>query len=300
MADWLRYGPAVLFAGDLQDAETLRAKLTFLRQVNLAKITSLLPQLPATAAVADEMAILDNDGWLAWLPAAYGEFVAVAQIVPESFLHTVLQRPGAVVFEGAQGVLLDEWHGFHPYTTWSTTTLANAEQLLAEATYTGQVTRIGISRAYATRHGAGPFVSEDARLSAALPDAANHHGTWQQGFRVGWLDLLLLRYAVDVVGRLDYLALTCLDRLATVAPLQLCTAYQGPDGRLIERLLPAATPQDLAHQTALTAQLMACRPRLTEVPSGAALVAAVQDALQLPVGLRSYGPTAEDKHVLLV
>ena len=43
-----------------------------------------------------------------------------------------LRKPGDVIFEGAQGVLLDEWHGFHPYTTWSTTTFANAMALLRE------------------------------------------------------------------------------------------------------------------------------------------------------------------------
>jgi adenylosuccinate synthase len=50
------------------------------------------------------------------------------------------------VFEGAQGVLLDEWHGFHPYTTWSTTTFANAETLLAEADAAGTGTRLGVLR----------------------------------------------------------------------------------------------------------------------------------------------------------
>ena len=52
-------------------------------------------------------------------------------LVDGGYLRRLL-RGGPRVFEGAQGVLLDEWHGFHPYTTWSTTTFANAEKLLAE------------------------------------------------------------------------------------------------------------------------------------------------------------------------
>ncbi len=295
MADRLAYGPRVLLAGDLQDVDLLRAKLTFLRQVNLAKIAPLQATLPDTAAVANELALLCEDDWEAWLLEAYAEFRVVANIVPEAFLHGLLQQPGTVVFEGAQGVLLDEWQGFHPYTTWSTTTVANAEQLLAEANYEGTVTRIGISRAYATRHGAGPFVSEDADLTAALPDACNHDGAWQAGFRVGWLDLVLLRYALAVVGPLDYLALTCLDRLADIEPLQLCTAYTDADGTLIEHLMPAPTAQDLAYQQELTKLLQKCRPQLERVKDCATLIATLVNHLGLPVGICSYGPMAIEK-----
>ena len=74
-----------------------------------------------------------------------------------------LLRGGPVVFEGAQGVLLDEWRGFHPYTTWSTTTFENAEALLAEAGATA--TRLGVTRTYQTRHGPGPFPTEDPRCA---------------------------------------------------------------------------------------------------------------------------------------
>jgi len=299
MADRLAHGDKVLFAGDLLTVDTLRAKLAFLRQINWVKVRQWRGVLPETEAVANELALFYDDAWEAWLLDAYAEFMAVAQIVPEDFLPGILQRPGVVVFEGAQGVLLDEWRGFHPYTTWSTTTLANADQLLAEARYGGTVTRIGISRAYATRHGAGPFVTEDAALTAALPDAYNYDGAWQAGFRVGWLDLLLLRYAKAVVGPLDYLALTCLDRLATIAPIQLCTAYEHVDGRLIEQLAPSPAGQALAYQQTLTDLLGACRPRLTAVDDGQALIAALTEALQIPVGICSYGPTAKAKISLL-
>ena len=72
--------------------------------------------------------------------------------------------------------------------------------MLNEAGYTGDRTRIGITRAYATRHGAGPLPTEDANLTRILPDASNSFGAWQRGFRVGWLDLVLLKYALEVTG----------------------------------------------------------------------------------------------------
>ena len=59
-------------------------------------------------------------------------------ITGDGHLAGLLRRDGCVVFEGAQGVLLDEWRGFHPYTTWSTTTFGNAEALLAEAGMPGE------------------------------------------------------------------------------------------------------------------------------------------------------------------
>ena len=138
---------------------------------------------------------------------------------------SLLQQPGTIIFEGAQGILLDEWYGFHPYTTWSTTTFKNAEQLLAEQSYAAEVTRIGVMRAYATRHGPGPFVTEDAQLSLALPDAHNGHNLWQRQFRVGYLDLVATRYALDIAGSVDCLAVTHLDRLSQLPAWNVCDAY---------------------------------------------------------------------------
>jgi adenylosuccinate synthase len=199
-----------------------------------------------------------------------------------------------VIFEGAQGVLLDEWRGFHPHTTWSTTTLANADALLAEAGYDGTLSRVGITRAYATRHGAGPMPSEDAALTAALPDARNGLHPWQQGFRAGWLDLVLLRYAVEVVGRLDGLAVTCLDRVGALPELQICHGYQsGP--LQVGRIIPAPDPQDLAYQGQITAALAGCQPALARLGGLDELLHAVEGDLNLPVILTSYGPTAADK-----
>lgn len=294
VADRLAYGERVVLAGDLCHRDRLYHKLAFLRRVNLAKVQPYQAELAVCEEAADELALLRDPAWDEWLLDAYMTFVAQAQIVPGNYLATLLAQPGAVVFEGAQGVLLDEWHGFHPHTTWSTTTLANAEQLLAEANYQGEVTRVGITRAYATRHGAGPFVTEAAELTAALPDACNGVGAWQQGFRVGWLDLVLLRYALAVVGPLHYLAVTCLDRLAGLDELKLCTHYQMATGRCTA-LPPSPLPQDLAYQAQLTRQLLQARPQLVTLPDQKALIDTLAAALGLPVRLLSSGPTAADK-----
>ena len=297
VADHVAYGDRVVLAGDLSHRDRLYRKLAFLRRVNLAKIQPHQAQLAGCEQAAVELALLCDPAWDEWLLDVYEAFGARAQIVPGDYLAILLAQPGAVVFEGAQGVLLDEWRGFHPHTTWSTTTLANAEQLLVEARYQGQVTRVGITRAYATRHGAGPFVSEDATLTAALPDACNGLGAWQQGFRVGWLDLVMLRYALAVVGPLDYLAVTCLDRLAALDEIKLCSHYQTAAG-CCETLQPSPLPQDLDYQAQLTRQLLDARPHFVTLPDRHALIDGLATALGVSVRLLSYGPTAAEKHWL--
>jgi adenylosuccinate synthase len=294
MSDYLQYGARVLLAGDLRSPDAMHAKLQFLQSVNMAKVQALLPDLPDSPQVAAERDLLMADDWSDWLIDAYRAVAAQARIVPGEYLGAIMRQPGAAIFEAAQGVLLDEWHGFHPHTTWSTTTLENADVLLAEAGYTGAQTRVGITRAYATRHGAGPLISEDAALTRALPDPCNGYGAWQGGFRLGWLDLVMLRYALEVVGRLDYLAVTCLDRLAELSELRICRRYRY-ETLIVDRIVRSSEPRSLAHQAQITANLARCQPLLEMVPDPAALLDVLAAELGVPVGLISEGPTCEDK-----
>jgi adenylosuccinate synthase len=132
---------------------------------------------------------------------------------------------GNVVFEGAQGVLLDQCYGFFPYCTRSNCTFKNALQLLSEAGFEGEVVKTGLLRAYGTRHGAGPFPTEDLSLNVA--PCHNHFNEWQGNFRTGWFDAVLARFALDIVGDLDVLAITNVDRLFHKGELKIATRYEG-------------------------------------------------------------------------
>ena len=206
-----------------------------------------------------------------------------------------LAAAGRVVLEGAQGVLLDEWRGFHPHTTWSTSTFANALDLLSEAGVDADVCRLGVTRTYATRHGAGPFPAEDPSLAPLLPEPHNGTGRWQGAFRVGHLDLVLLRYALEVCGGADALAVTHLDSAAGPARdrLRVATAWRA-GGTRITRLRPGPFA-DLDHQRRLTALASAAAPELT-VPDRP-WPALLSGALGVPVAVTSWGPRTGDKRV---
>ena len=164
---------------------------------------------------------------------AYAErlrpFVTDASVL----LNRFLDEGKTLVFEGAQGTLLDIDHGTYPYVTSSNTT--------AGAACTGSgigPTRIdaviGVTKVYTTRVGNGPFPTElEGELGDELRALGNEYGaTTGRPRRCGWFDATILRMAGRVNG-LTGLALTRLDVLDTVAQLKLCTAYRC-DGETLE------------------------------------------------------------------
>lgn len=277
-------------AGDCDAPRRLRARLRAVHD-RLSDELGPLPDVPTVDACA----------------AVYQAFGTAVRLVDRAYGHRLL-RTTRVVFEGAQGVLLDEWHGFHPYTTWSTTTFANAEALLAEAGQADDALRLGVVRTYTTRHGPGPLPTEDTAATTALPDPHNGTGRWQGAFRVGHFDAVAHRYAVDVCGGVDALALTHLDAPLRHPGLRICRGY-AIDGRRVSRL-PVGAAGDLDRQAELTGRLLRAsawvepvvpgeRDRLTgsntrDTP--AAWSAAIAHALGAPVVLHSSSPRTGDKH----
>lgn len=312
MADFLAYGDKVLFARDLPHRAIVQTKLRFLRDLKLNQLEPIRDDLPDSEQAAQELKTLCDPDTIEGCADLYQYFAGLVAIVSERYFSQLVQQPGTIIFEGAQGILLDEWYGFHPYTTWSTTTFKHAEQLLAEQAYDAQVTKIGVMRAYATRHGPGPFVTEDTQLSATLPDAHNQRNPWQRQFRVGYLDLVATRYALDVANSVDYLAVTNLDRLAQLPAWNVCDAYtfHGPaeetlanyfvleGANIIQIKMPQ--PADLAYQEQLTNLLWRCNPSYQTVQARSqgdmdAYLAHIEHSLKHPIAIMSFGPTASKK-----
>jgi adenylosuccinate synthase len=136
----------------------------------------------------------------------------------------------AVVFEGAQGALLDIDHGTYPFVT-SSNPVAGAACIGAGVGPKDIDEIWGIAKAYGTRVGAGPFPTEvDGAFGDMLRERGGEYGTTTgRARRVGWLDLVALRYAARI-NSLTALAITKLDVLSGIDPLQVCTRYRGAEG----------------------------------------------------------------------
>lgn len=143
-----------------------------------------------------------------------------------------------VLFEGAQGVLLDVDHGSYPYVTSSNPgTLSIPVGIGISPKLVGKV--VGLSKAYATRVGAGPFPTEDEGiLGCRLQEIGNEFGaSTGRRRRCGWLDLPLLRYVIRLNG-IDGLAVTKLDVLDTFTTIKACTGYKRQDGEIDKEITP--------------------------------------------------------------
>jgi len=186
-----------------------------------------------------------------------------------------LQNGKKVLFEGAQGTLLDVDHGTYPYVTSSSTCVGGV------CTGSGIGPReineiIGISKAYVTRVGSGPFPTElfDAD-GGQLRDAGGEFGsTTGRPRRCGWFDAMVLRYAVRVNG-LTGIALTKLDVLSGFDRIKICTGYT-LNGKVLESL-PAALE---AFEN--------CQPVYEEMPGWQSDITGAKTFEELPANARAY------------
>lgn len=128
----------------------------------------------------------------------------------------VLSRHDSVVFEGSQGILLDQKHGFNPHTTWSDLTFHNAMRLMDDLPLP-EIERVGVLRTYMTRHGAGPFPTEfPSFMSPVEPESHNQTHPFMGTFRIGHFDAELARYAINCLPRLDSLAISHVDKIPSL------------------------------------------------------------------------------------
>lgn len=317
MADMLTFPELAIYAHDLRDPALLFQKLKRQQGLKCAEFGERLLIARESGTLPDEVRLLTDLNAPRYIAEAMVELSRRFTLASMSTLKR-LSYEHPLIFEGAQGILIDEWHGFHPYTTWSTTTNKNANSLLRDLDYHGPVTRYGVVRAYSTRHGPGPFPSEDRGLTMALPDTHNVTGRWQGGFRVGWLDLPLTRYALAVSEGTDTIALTHLDRFAQLGEKRVVSAYaveaaslssreraaivetkvaKPVEGKVyIHSFKPKETLEDLTYQEMLGDILGKSEPvfEYTDL-TGEAYADFVGTRLGLPVGVTSYGRTAAEK-----
>jgi len=180
-----------------------------------------------------------------------------------------------VLFEGAQGTLLDIDHGTYPYVTSSATLAAGACQS-AGLGPTRVHAVVGITKAYATRVGEGPFPTEleDATGEAIRKAGAEFGAVTGRPRRCGWLDLPALRLGVRLSG-MDGLALTKLDVLGGLPEVKVAVAYS-LDGKELDE--PPLDPEDMAR----------ARPVLTSLPGWEKLPPDAKSLVDLPDAARHF------------
>jgi adenylosuccinate synthase len=155
-------------------------------------------------------------------------------------INKVNDRGGAVLFEGSQGTLLDLLYGTYPFVTASST-LSNfvPESAGVPPSRVGDV--MGVAKCYTTRVGSGPFPTEvDEATSAKIRNEGNEYGsTTGRPRRIGWLDMVSLKYAVKING-VKKVSLTKLDVLSKLDQFKICEAYSvdGEETEDFARCLP--------------------------------------------------------------
>jgi len=292
VVDWMDHPQDVPLVGDILNPVKFARKMRFIRDLKHDQ----LMHNPAYCEVANEVKVGP-------LIDRYSEFARRVCVVGRNFLKNTNALKNTVVFEGAQGVLLDQDFGFQPHTTWSNTTFENANTLLDEAGFSGDIVRMGITRSYQTRHGQGPMPTECAMSNREQHnDSRNEQGE----FRNGWLDMTLMRYAIDVLGGVDEIAVTHLDG---VGAFRICTEYNAPadtsefydpSGNIIVN-----RPGDYDYQCQLTKALGKVMP--SHMYSGGAdyetLPGIIEEQMNkhwnkrnVAVTIGSFGPRLSDKH----
>jgi len=273
-----------------------------LRQIQLLKLdrAEQFAEAASEPAIAPLLAELARRELPEDVADAYLAIAARLSVDEGEQLRAALRdAPGAVIFEGAHGALLDAERGFFPFVTPSRVDFDQAETLCAEAPAAAPLRRLGVLRAYATRHGPGPFVAEDPALE--LPEPHNRPGPWQGPMRVGWFDLVAARLGLAIAGRVDGLVVTHLDRLAGRRQISVCDGWTAPDGHVVREFAPVTG--SLVERTEAARGLAETRPRWRQLTGWSGpqtreseeFLDLVAVELGLPIAATGWGPRAIDQ-----
>ncbi|WP_329742964.1 adenylosuccinate synthase [Dyella sp. A6] len=205
----------------------------------------------------------------------YSEFIRPMVDDVATILHDVRKDGGHILYEGAQGALLDIDHGTYPYVTSSNTTVGGA--LAGTGVGAGDIDYVlGICKAYATRVGGGPFPTElHDEMGERLRQVGHEFGaSTGRPRRCGWIDLVALKRAVQING-INGLAITKLDVLDGLPSIKVCIAYEYRGKR---RELAPLDADGWAE----------CKPVYLEFPGWEESTAGIREWDKLPPAARAY------------
>ncbi|MAS26499.1 MAG: adenylosuccinate synthase [Oceanospirillaceae bacterium] len=217
-------------------------------------------------------------------------------------IHTIRENGGDIMFEGAQGTLLDIDHGTYPYVTSSNTTAGGAATGSGVGPlYLDQI--LGITKAYTTRVGSGPFPTElFDDIGEHLQTKGNEKGTTTgRSRRCGWFDAMLVKHSIRV-NSINTICLTKLDVLDGLDTIKVCVGYEDENGNAInvpasadqfEKIKPVFKELPGWKESTYGAKSMA------DLPDNArAYIRFVEDAIEAPIDIISTGPDRLETIVL--
>jgi adenylosuccinate synthase len=211
----------------------------------------------------------------------WGEYLRPMIDDVATILHDVRRDGGNILFEGAQGALLDIDHGTYPYVTSSNTTIGGA--LAGTGVGAADIDYVlGICKAYATRVGSGPFPTElNDEMGERLRKVGNEFGaSTGRPRRCGWIDLVALKRAVQING-INGLAITKLDVLDGLESIRVCIAYEYRGKRRELAPLDADGWDE-------------CKPVYLDFPGWDESTAGIRDWNKLPAAARAYLRAVEE------
>ena len=271
--------------GDLLNPDRLREKIMENLEMKNLLLTRIFNEAPMPFEEQMEKALC----WGQEISPYIGDGAAI--------VNDALEKGRGVLFEGAQGTLLDIDHGTYPFVTSSSAAAGGA--CIGSGVGPTRIDRVlGVTKAYCTRVGEGPFPTEDlGEVGNRLREAGGEYGaTTGRPRRCGWLDMVALRYAARVNG-LGGIALTKLDVLTGLDNIKVCTAYEF--GGKKHEVLPALFPEKeslLLHYENLqgwSEDISGCR-RIEDLPSAARkYVKFIEEMSGTPVVLIGVGSGRE-------
>ncbi len=266
--------------GELTDADSLRKKIRGIVAIKNAMFAALYDSKPLDAeALADEY-------------IEYGRKLAPMICNTGILLRKAVRNGERIMFEGGQGSMLDIDHGTYPFVTSSSVTacgVASGAGVAPKAV--GTV--IGLTKAYTTRVGSGPFPTEqDNACGEYLRERGHEYGTTTgRPRRCGWFDAFAVRYAAELSG-VDELTLSLLDVLTGLDEIKICSGY-----KVAGKKLEDFDPQLLAGAEPIYETMPGWKESISDcktykdLPAAAqAYVTKIEQLVGCPVGLISVGP----------
>lgn len=256
-------------AVDLFDMEIFAKKL----KINLDEKNTLLTKVYETEALDYDKILADHKEYAEKLKHR------IIDATPE--INAALDSDKFVLFEGAQAAMLDINYGTYPYVTSSSPTTGGVTTGAGVAP--SKIGRsIGVMKAYTTRVGEGPFVTElECELGETLRAVGHEYGaTTGRPRRCGWLDVVVGKYAVDINGLTD-VVMTKIDVLSGHKTLKICTAYE-IDGKTFTA--PPAAIEMLAK----------AKPVYEEMAGWDEDITGIRDYDKLPINCQKYIERVEE------